>query len=106
MFFSLGQDNTEKDLRFGLSGITEIYRIFGVFKIHQVPFIANAKMVERIFFIRDNVSNDGFSDFQSPQTDKIAGKEKCNNEWNSRTILYLREELQLIFELFREWFSS
>ena len=80
MFFSLGQDNTEKDLRFGLSGITEIYRIFGVFKIHQMTVVAYGKMIDRIFFIRDNVSNDGFSDFQSPKTPEVAGQEKCNNE--------------------------
>ena len=80
MIFSLGQDNTEKNLRLGPSGITKKQSAFIVMKIHQVPIIDYAKLIERIFFIRDNVSNDGFSDYQSPQTPEVSGQEKCNNE--------------------------
>ena len=50
------------------------------FKKHYVTVIGCGKPVERLFFIRQNVSNDGFSDFQSLQTPEVVGQEKCNNE--------------------------
>ena len=61
MIFSLRQDNTEKYLRFGLSGITKIYRTSAVFKIHQVTVIAYGKMIDRIgdgiIFCRDKINS-------------------------------------------------